>query len=795
MEGKITIALAGNPNSGKTTVFNNLVGAREHVGNWPGVTVEKKYGTVKHGGREMEVVDLPGTYSLTAFSMEEIIARDFIVEERPDVVVNIVDSSNLERNLYLTMQLREMGARVVVALNMWDLAERRGIKIDARKLEELLGVAVVPTVASKGEGTGELLQTALAVAEGRRVLADAPIRYGKELEEHLAELEAIISKDDELVGKYGAKWLLLKALERDKVVLEKLAAAPVWSKLGLALADVERHLRDVYDDELDSIIADARYGFIAGAVREAVKRPREDRRTVSERIDQVVTSRLLGLPIFFIAMWLTFKLTFAVGEVPMGWLETFFGWLAGLFDPMAESALKSLLVDGVIGGVGGVLGFFPLIIMLFLAIAFLEDSGYMARAAFVMDRAMSKVGLSGKSFIPMIVGFGCTVPAIYATRMLENRKDRLITLLVAPLMSCGARLPVYVLLIGAFFASRSENFQANLLTGIYVLGIALAVLMALVFRKTVLPGQGAPFVMELPPYRMPTLKGILLHTWERGWLYLRKAGTVILAVSVVMWAAMTYPAADNSELEDARERVDATYAERLAGYGSEAAGLNDRYEEVLGALDNETAARDLKASVAGRFGHAIEPLVRPLGFDWRIGVSLLAGFVAKEVVVGTMGTIYSMGGEEDEESASLRESIGDDPAYSPAMALALMVFTLIYLPCMVALVVWHREAGNKWKWTLFLVVYTTALAWVMSFAAYNIAPAFGIEKAPLVAAAEGEATPWNDFLQDPEPDAAGAGASGFPGESTRTVGGPGPETAPYPPAHFDPAEPDAGAGG
>ena len=753
MADTVTIALAGNPNSGKTTVFNALVGAREHVGNWPGVTVEKKYGTVQRNGRSVEVVDLPGTYSLTAYSIEEIIARDFIVDERPDVVVNIVDASNLERNLYLTTQLQELGARVVVALNMWDVAEKRGFKIDAARLGRLLGAPVVCTTASKGEGIDDLLRTALAEADGLRLPPDAPVRYDRELEEHVAELEPILAADRELVPRYGARWLLLKALEHDKVVLDRLSQIAVWSELEPALAKVCRHLREVYDDEPDSIIADGRYGFIAGVVREAVKRPLEERLTMSERIDRVVTSRLLGLPIFLLAMWLTFKLTFAVGEIPMGWLESLFGWLAGLLDPMADGVLKSLLVDGVIGGVGGVLGFFPLIVMLFLAIAFLEDSGYMARAAFVMDRAMSKVGLSGKSFIPLIVGFGCTVPAIYATRTLENRKDRLITMLVAPLMSCGARLPVYVLLIGAFFSTRSETYQANMLTGIYLLGIVLAIGMALVFRRTVLPGQGAPFVMELPPYRMPTLRGVLLHTWERGWTYLRKAGTVILAASVLMWVAMTYPAADTRDLDDAAAKVEAAYAERLTAAGGEDEALTVRYDEVAGAIDNAKAARDLSASAAGRVGHLIEPAIAPLGFDWRIGVGLLAGFVAKEVVVGTMGTIYSMGGDQDEESAPLREQMGADPAYSPAMALALMVFTLIYLPCMVALAVWHKEAGSRWKWTAFLVVYTTALAWGLSFVAYNVAPALGIEKAPIVESNGPVETPWDAFLEEIRPAA------------------------------------------
>jgi len=788
MADKITIALAGNPNSGKTTIFNNLVGAREHVGNWPGVTVEKKFGVVKQNGRQVEVVDLPGTYSLTAFSMEEIIARDFIVDEKPDVVVNIVDASNLERNLYLTVQLRELGAKVVVALNMSDLAVQRGIKIDAKKLEQLLGVAVVPTVGRKSKGMDTLMEAALALAENRKKLPEAPIRYGRELEDHLTDLIAIAEKDGDVVEKYGAKWLLLKALEKDKVILEKLQKTPVWPELSPALDKVEKHLEDIYDDEPDSIIADARYGLITGAVKEAVKRPRETRLTISDKIDKVATNRFLGLPIFLLAIWLMFKLTFTVGEIPMGWLETFFEWLGGLFNPMADGLLKSLIVDGVIGGVGGVLGFFPLIVMLFLAIAFLEDSGYMARAAFVMDRVMNKVGLHGKSFIPMIVGFGCTVPAIYATRTLENKKDRMITMLVAPLMSCGARLPVYVLLIGAFFASKSDNYQANLLTGIYVLGIILAIVMAKIFRRTVLPGQGAPFVMELPPYRMPTLKGVVIHTWERGRMYLKKAGTVILAVSIILWVAMTFPGADNRDFEKTMAEVETAYAQKVSA-GETGDELSERFEKAKAAIENEMTSRDLEASIAGTIGKGIEPLIEPLGFDWRIGISLLAGFAAKEVVVGTMGTIYSLGGEESEESVPLREKIGKDPKYSPAMALALMVFTLIYLPCMVALAAWHKEAGSKWKWTLLLIAYTTALAWVMAFGTYHIAPAFGIEKTNINAVVEETEQPWQQFLVNPpSAEEITAAATGLPEIST---------TTPIDPPIADPApeQPDAATTG
>ncbi len=753
MAENFTIALAGNPNSGKTTIFNNLVGAKEHVGNWPGVTVEKKSGTIRRDDAQIEVVDLPGAYSLTAFSMEEIIARDFIVEERPDVVVNIVDASNLERNLYLTVQLRELGAKVVIALNMSDIAEKRGVKINAERLEKLLGAAVVPTVGNKNRGMDSLMKVALEVGRGQKTLCEAPLRYGRELEEHLSELEKFLEGEKEIVDKYGAKWLLIKALERDDIILKKLGALPVWPGLSKALDQVEGHLRDVYDDEADSIIADARYGFIAGAIKDAVRRPSESRLTMSDKIDKIVTNRFLGIPIFMAALWLVFKLTFQIGEIPMGWLEALFEGISGLFDPMADGALKSLIVDGVIGGVGSVLGFFPLILMLFIAIAILEDSGYMARAAFIMDRIMNKVGLHGKSFLPMVIGFGCTVPAIYATRTLENKKDRLITLLVAPLMSCGARLPVYVLLIGAFFASRPDSFQANLLTGIYVLGIVLAIVMAKVFRKTLLPGVGAPFVMELPPYRMPTLKGVLLHTWERGWLYLKKAGGVILAVSVILWALMSFPKADNAVFESKLGEVEKVHAQRLKASGVDAEAETLLYTQTVADLENAMGSRDLEASLAGSIGRVMEPFIRPLGYDWRVGISLLAGFAAKEVVVGAMGTIYSIGSEEDEESLPLREKIGKDPKYSPAMALSLMVFTLIYLPCMVAMAVWHKEAGSRWKWTIFLIVYTTVLAWVMAFGTYNIAPAFGVEKASEEAAAENE-EPWVEYLKVPEVDDA-----------------------------------------
>jgi len=679
---KITVAIAGNPNSGKTTIFNMLTGARQHVGNYPGVTVEKKEGLCKYAGYEMTVVDLPGTYSLTAYSIEELVARNFIIDEQPDVVVDIVDASNIERNLYLATQLIEMNVPLVLAFNMSDIAEQKGLLFDIEQLSELLEAAIVPTVGNKGKGKVELLDAIVETARRGRIERTHKISYGEEIEKELAKIERLISgEEQQLAEKYGSRWSAIKLLEQDSDVAAKVHSQEV---LDAATASVE-HLRAVFGDEPGIIIADRRYGFISGACQETVKTTVESRHSVSDTIDAIVINNVLGLPIFLILMLLVFLLTFKIGKFPMDWLEQFFGWAGGTiidFWPAgSDSWLKSLLVDGVIAGVGGVIGFLPNILLLFLAIAILEDSGYMARAAFVMDRIMHKIGLHGKSFIPMLIGFGCSIPAIMGTRILQNRQNRFTTIMIIPLMSCGARLTIYVLIIPAFFP---EKWRGPMLWLIYLIGIALAVVCAKILRLTVLKGETTSFVMELPPYRMPTLKAVAIHMWQRGWIFLKRAGTIILGISIILWAAMSYPKPSRQSLAD----------------------LNSQQLQQV----------RLESSVIGRIGRAIEPAVKPLGFDWKIGTALIGATAAKEVFISQLAMVYAVG-SEDESSQTLREKLQAN--YTPLTAFCIMLFCLISAPCVATLAICRRET-NSWRWALFQFLGLTSLAYVITFVVYQV---------------------------------------------------------------------------
>ncbi len=679
---KIIVAIAGNPNSGKTSIFNMLTGARQHVGNYPGVTVEKKEGLCRYKGYEITVVDLPGTYSLSAYSMEELIARNFIIEEQPDVVVDIVDASNIERNLYLATQLIEMNAPLVLAFNMSDIAERRGLIFDIEQLFKLLGAKIVSTVGNKGKGKIELLEAVVETVQQGRAERTHKINYGEEIEEEVGKIEAIVAeKEAALAEKYGPRWLAIKLLERDSDIISKIRHKEI---LDAADASIE-HLKDIFGDEPEIITADRRYGFISGACQETIKSTVESRHSKSDIIDSVITSRVLGLPIFLLLMYLVFLLTFKLGEYPMGWLEHFFGWagntISSFWPAGSENWLKSLLVDGVIGGVGGVLVFLPNILLLFLAIALLEDSGYMARAAFVMDRIMHKIGLHGKSFIPMLIGFGCSIPAIMGTRILENRRNRLTTIMVIPLMSCGARLTIYALIIPAFF---TESLRGPMLWLIYLIGIVLAIVCIKILRLTVFRGETIPFVMELPPYRMPTLKSVCIHMWQRGWTYLRKAGTIILAISIILWAAGSYPKPS---------------------------------QDSLAGLDPQQAQQaKLAYSVIGRIGQAIAPALKPLGFDWKIGTALIGATAAKEVFVAQLGIIYAEG-STDEDTETLREKLQAN--YTPLTGFCIMLFCLIYAPC-VATVVMTRHETNSWAWALFQFFGLTVLAYIVTFIVYQV---------------------------------------------------------------------------
>lgn len=693
---KLVIALAGNPNSGKTTIFNNLTGSRQHVGNYPGVTVEKKEGQVKYAGYDITVIDLPGTYGLSAYSPDEVVSRNVIIKEKPDIVVDIVDASNLERNLYLTTQLKELEVPLLLVLNMADVAEQDGSKIDYALLAQLIGVPIIRAVGSKNEGTHEILDEVIKIYEKRTVLPERQIRYRHIVEDELFRLQEIsdqgcrqvleiaTSTEQGAHALYPARWMAIKLLEKDREIINHFKSIDPEM-----LREVEKgvkRVRSLCGDDLETCLVEDRYAFIRGVCRGTCQVSTIDRLSLTDKIDNILLNRVLGIPFFLGIMWLLFQLTFTLGAPVMEWIETGVSLLDEWVQvSMADGLLQSLLVDGIIGGVGGVLVFLPNIVLLFLGIALLESTGYMARAAFVMDNIMHRAGLHGKSFIPMLVGFGCTVPAIMATRTLENSRDRLVTMLVTPLMSCGARLPVYTLLIGAFF---TPEVGGNILFSIYLIGIVLAIIMARIFRTFLLPGDTEPFVMELPIYRLPTLKNILMHMWERTWLYLRKAGTIILAMSILLWGLFTFPIVDKQ---------------------------GNPYENPVLQLEN---------SYAGQMGKSIEPFIKPLGFDWRTGVALVSGLGAKEVVVSTMGTLYSIEDSsalEEGESAAVKsfsEKVREQSGFSPLVAYVLMIFILIYFPCLAVIAVMKRET-NGWKWPAFTIGYTITLAWLVSFVVYR----------------------------------------------------------------------------
>lgn len=713
MGKEIKIALAGNPNSGKTTVFNNLTGARQHVGNYPGVTVEKKTGERQYKGYKINIVDLPGTYSLTAYSLDEVVARNFIIDEKPDVVVDIIDSSNLERNLYLATQLMELGAPLVFAFNMADIAKSSGKKIDTKLLSELMGVSIVETIGHRNKGMNELLDAVVNVTEkkikGKKVI----VRYGEEIENEVEKIAAILAKEGAVTEKLNPRWLAIKLLEQDKEVIEavKKSTGENYKKIEKVVEGSIWHIKNILRDSPETIIADARYGFINGALRESYEEVEAGKVTISDKIDKVLTNRILGLPIFFGLMWLMFQFVFTVGAYPMDWIDMGFGKLGNLVsNAMPEGLLQSFIVDGLIGGVGGVLIFTPNIILLFICIAILEDSGYMARAAFVMDRIMHKIGLHGKSFIPMLIGFGCTIPAYMAARTLENKKDRLVTMHVNTFMSCGARLPIYILLAGAFFPA----YAGNVIFSIYVIGIVMAILMAKLLRSTRFKGEAAPFVMELPPYRVPTFKGVMVHMWERTWLYLKKAGTIILAMAIIIWILFTFPKIGDNYSTDYNAEIVSLEESYESGRITE-----EELEEGIVVIEGKMADEEMAYSAAGRVGHFIEPVFKPLGFDWRMAVAAISGIAAKEIVVSTMGTLYSIA-EADEESESLRDTLANE--YHPLIGYNFMLFSLLYFPCMAGIAVFRREAGRKEMW--FQIGYTLLLAWVVSFVVFQIGRLF-----------------------------------------------------------------------
>ena len=667
----LKIGLAGNPNVGKTTLFNNLTGLNQHVGNWPGKTVEKAEGHYNYNNNRVDVIDLPGNYALSAHSIEEIVSRDFIVDEDSDVIVNIIDASNLERNLYLTVQMMELGANLVVALNMNKFAQDKGYTIDAKKLSDLLGVPVVEIEANSKIGKDQLLKT-IEEAAKNPVNTVNRLSYGPELFDHLNELQTAIEEDKNL-GDVPSRWIAIKLLEDDEIILDRIEDSSKRNNILNTTEKVKKHFKDIYNESSEEVIANARYAYIEGLLKEVLTKPATEKKTLTDKIDSIVTNRLLGFPIFLIIMYLMFQITFTVAAPFQDMIDEGFGILGEMVAAaLGDGMLTSFIVDGIIGGVGGVLVFLPQIILLFLIISFLEDSGYLARAAFVMDKVMhSLVGLHGKAFIPMILGFGCGIPGIMATRTMENEKDRLITMLIVPFMSCTARMPVYLLLVGAFFAAAD---QTNVIFSLYVLGIVVAIIVAFILRKTLFDDMDAPFVMELPDYKLPTLRGILMHTAEKSWGFVRKAGTIILAAAIIVWILSSFPAG--------------------VEYGSQ-------------------------ESAIGMIGTAVAPVFAPLGFgSWQPAVALIFGLVAKEVVVGTFSSLFGVA----EEGAGIAAAMHG--IFTPLTAYVFMVFVLLYIPCFAALGTVKQESGG-WKWPLIMSVTTLITAYVVAFIVYMVGLALG----------------------------------------------------------------------
>ncbi len=675
----INVALVGNPNCGKTSIFNIAAHAHEHVGNYSGVTVDEKIGTFEYGGYTFNLCDLPGTYSLSAYSPEELYVRKHIVEKRPDIILNVVDGTNLERNLYLSTQLIDMDLAMVMALNMSDELEKSGDKLDVEQLSQLLGMPIIPTTGRNGKGIDTLFNAIIAVFEGREKHSrHIHVNHGQILEQQIDLLREELYHHG-FSDEISTRFLSIKLLENDSEMENFVQTKDDDGSIMKLRASIANEYQERNGQDIESALTDAKYGFVRGALAEVYqKNEKKNSHQTSDKIDSVLTHRWLSYPIFIVFMFITFFCTFFVGQYPMDWIDALFGWLGGLVEnSMDEGPLRSLLVDGVIGGVGSVAVFLPNILILYLFISFMEDSGYMARAAFIMDKLMHKMGLHGKSFIPMIMGFGCNVPAIMATRTIEDRKSRLLTMLVIPMMSCSARIPTYVILVGAFF----NRYAALILTGLYIIGMIMSVLMAKLFSRYVVKGESLPFVMELPPYRLPTAKAVGRHTWEKGKEYLKKMGTIILGASIIVWALGYFP-------------------------------NHDQYS---------TAQEQMENSYLGKVGKTIEPVMRPCGFDWQQSVSLLAGAAAKEVVASTMGVLYNSSDEElDEEDDSLRISQLVRNNMTPLSAASMLIFVLLYMPCISTIIAIKNESG-KWKWALFTVFYTIALAWVMSMLFFQIA--------------------------------------------------------------------------
>ncbi|MDR2887135.1 MAG: ferrous iron transport protein B [Bacteroidales bacterium] len=708
----IQIAFVGNPNSGKTTLFNYASGSREKVGNYAGVTVDYKEAAYEQSGYTFSIVDLPGAYSLKSYSPEEVYVRNYIFKNKPDVIVNIVEAANLERSLYLTTQLIDMGVQTVIALNMYDELEKSGNSLDTDSLENLFGVPVIPTTGTKGKGLRQLFDTIISVYENRQpVVRHIHINYGDDIENAIRQIQVLIKADENKnpTNTVSARYFALEALANDKELILELSCFHNSTDILKTVNRERSRLEKLYSEPPETVITDLRYGFISGALKETLKINRKEKHGHTDSIDNYLINKYLGFPVFLIFMLAAFYTTFKLGSYPQQWLETGVSSLGNLIvSSFPKSILRDFAVDGIIGGVGGVLVFLPNIVILFLFISFMEDTGYMARAVFIMDRIMHKIGLHGKSFIPLFMGFGCNVPAVLATRIIESRSDRMITMLITPFMSCSARLPVYILFISAFF-SASHGFILFIL---YLLGTILAIVSALILRKIFFKSVDVPFVMELPPYRIPTPRSIVKHVVFRTGLYLKKIGGIILIASVVIWILSYFPQSPHFEEE---------YNRQTAIINESNLGTAEK-QEALDRLDTEKANKRQEGSFMGMIGRQIEPLMQPLGFDWRLSVAVISGVAAKEIVVSALGVLFQAG--SDAETASLVEKIQAQqdctgrPLFNPVAAFSFMLFILVYFPCIGVVAAIKRESGS-WKWATFTVVYTTALAWLLSLIAYQ----------------------------------------------------------------------------
>lgn len=709
----INVALVGNPNAGKTSLFNIASGAHEHVGNYGGVTVDSKEGKFKHAGYVFRIVDLPGTYSLSAYTPEELYVRKHIVEDQPDVIINIVAASNLERNLYLTTELIDMEVPVVIALNMYDELQDTGSEFDYQSLSEMIGIPMVPTVAKSGMGIGDLFDAVIRVYEDKDpVVKRVHVYYGNTVENAVSKLNILLEKEKDHKLLFPRRYISVKLIEKDKDV-EAYVSTLANARDVFALRDIEvKSIEETLKEDTESVLTNARYGFVAGGLKQTLK----ERTTESDTtriIDAIVTNKYIGFPLFFFFMWVMFECTFRLGGYPMEWIESGVTYLGNLVrGVMPDGMLKDLVVDGIIGGVGGVIVFLPNILILYAFISFMEDSGYMARAAFIMDKVMHKMGLHGKSFIPLVMGFGCNVPAILATRTIESRNSRMITMLVNPFMSCSARLPVYLLFVGVFF----KSYASFVLFGLYFTGILLAVISARLFKKFLFPKEDTPFVMELPPYRMPTFRAVTIHMWDKSQQYLKKMGGVILIASIIIWFLGYFP--QNKERE---AMFDTKVANIETQYESKTIDEQQKYE-LVGEIEEQRNIAHQENSYIGRIGRTIEPVMRPLGFDWKISVSLLSGMAAKEVVVSTLGVLYTGDPDNQEtlETRLLNETKADgSPTFTLLTVVSLLLFVLIYFPCVATIAAIKEESGS-WKWGVFSIIYTTGLAWLISFAVYQI---------------------------------------------------------------------------